>query len=250
MTPPQLRPMTDNHKMMCGCSIYNTSNHFQESLNALQWTKLKTMKDKAENLRRRKIDEFTQAYKSYAIYTFTNNETRHPRCQNAADSILYTQTNDECQFTNWKFVMRKCTACTSIALPGVEIYSSNRAPMITFNTYMTQFTCSHHVILIRGKITTYLDAKGTSKKTCFLCEKLIQAKTPGFARRKLYERVKLFSIQRNIGDFHKDFYIQQIEKLAYHRSYYKIIGEHHVAGVIHKASKSTPGDISTRSDYS
>ena len=34
----------------------------------------------------------------------------------------------------------------------------------------------------------------------------------------MYERVKPFSIQRKIGDFHKDFYIQQIEKLDYHCS--------------------------------
>ena len=27
---PQLRPMTDNRKMMCGCFICNTSNYFQE----------------------------------------------------------------------------------------------------------------------------------------------------------------------------------------------------------------------------
>ena len=32
-------------------------------------------------------------------------------------------------------------------------------------------------------------------------------------------------MQRKIGDFHKDFYIKQIEKLAYHRSYYKILGK-------------------------
>ena len=56
-------------------------------------------------------------------------------------------------------------------------------------------------------------------------------------------------MQRNIGDFHKEFYIKQIEKLAYHRSYYKIFGKHHVADVRHKAFESTPGDISTRSDY-
>ena len=80
-----------------------------------------------------------------------------------------------------------------------------------------------------------MDAKGTSKKTCFLCEQLIQAKTPYFARGRLYERVKLFSIQRKIGDFHKDLYIQQIEKLAYHRSYYKRLGKHYVDDVIHKA---------------
>ena len=96
--------------------------------------------------------------------------------------------------------------------------SSNRAPMIMFDIYMTQFTCSHHGILIHEKITTYLDAKGKSKRTCFLCEELIKTKAPDFARGKIHERIKLFSMQRKIGDFHKDFYIKQIEKLSYHRS--------------------------------
>ena len=64
---------------------------------------------------------------------------------------------------NWICVLRKYTACTSIALPGVERGSSNRAPMIMFNPYMTQFNCSHHGILIREKITIYLYAKGKSK---------------------------------------------------------------------------------------
>ena len=115
--------------------------------------------------------------------------------------------------------MRKCTACTYISLPGAERDSSNRVPIIMFDTYMTQFTCSHHGILICEKITTYLDAKGTSKDNYFLCEQLIQANNPNFTCGRLYERVKLFSIQRNIVAFHRDFYIQQIEKLAYHRSY-------------------------------
>ena len=81
------------------------------------------------------------------------------------------------------------------------------------------FTFSHHGILIREKITTYYDAKWKSKITCFLCEELIKTKTPNFTYWKLHERVKLFSMQRKIGDFHKDFYIKQIKKLAYHRSY-------------------------------
>ena len=88
---------------------------------------------------------------------------------------------------------------------------------------MTQFTCSHHGILIRETITNYLDAKETSKNTCFLCEQLIQAKTPGFTRGRLYNRVTLFSIQHNIGGFYKDLYIQNFEKLAYHQKYYKIL---------------------------
>ena len=34
LAPLQLLPMTDNHKIMCGCAICNTSKYFQESLNA------------------------------------------------------------------------------------------------------------------------------------------------------------------------------------------------------------------------
>ena len=65
----------------------------------------------------------------------------------------------------------------------------------------------------------------------------------------VYERVELVSMQRKIGDFQNEFYIKQIENLAYHHSYYKILGKHHVADVRHKAFESTPGDISTQSDY-
>ena len=63
LAPPQLRPMTDNHKMMCGCAICNTSKYMQESLNAWRPKELKIMKEKAENSRGRGKDELTQAYK-------------------------------------------------------------------------------------------------------------------------------------------------------------------------------------------
>ena len=71
------------------------------------------------------------------------------------------------------------------------------------------FTSLHFNTL---KIITYLDTEGTYKNNCFLCEKIIQSKTPDFTLGILYERVKLFPIQRKIGNFHKYFYIQQIEK--------------------------------------
>ena len=53
---------------------------------------------------------------------------------------------------NWKCVLRKCTVCRAIALPEVEMDTSIRAPMIMFNMYITQFTCSHHGILILEKL--------------------------------------------------------------------------------------------------
>ena len=57
-------------------------------------------------------------------------------------------------------------------------------------------------------------------------------------------------MHRIIGNFHNEFLINQIEKLAYHRGYHKILGKNHVADVRHKAFESTPGDIYSRSDYS
>ena len=42
LAPPQLRPMIDNHKMMCGCAICNTSKYMQESLNAWRRKQLKS----------------------------------------------------------------------------------------------------------------------------------------------------------------------------------------------------------------
>ena len=44
--------MTDNNKMICGCAICNTSEYFQESLNAWRQKQLKIKKDKADNLRK------------------------------------------------------------------------------------------------------------------------------------------------------------------------------------------------------
>ena len=43
------------------------------------------MKDKADNSRGREKDGLTQAYKSYADYSFPKKQNRHPRSKNAAD---------------------------------------------------------------------------------------------------------------------------------------------------------------------
>ena len=80
LASPQLRPMPDHHKTMRGCAICNNSKYSQELLDTRRRKKSKIMKDKADNSRGRKKDELTQAYKSYADYTFPNDETCHPHC--------------------------------------------------------------------------------------------------------------------------------------------------------------------------
>ena len=98
------------------------------------------MQDKENSSCGREKDELTQAYESYDDYAFPNNYTCYPCCKNVAYSVICTPTDDECQLPNYKCVLHKGTACTSITLPGFEIDSSSRAPMIMFNTYMNKFT--------------------------------------------------------------------------------------------------------------
>ena len=73
---------------------------------------------------------------------------------------------------------------------------------------------------------------------------------------RFIKKVNVSSVYDNGGgDVHQpndtvqEFYIKQIEQLAYHRIYYKIIGEYHVDYVRHKMFESTPVDISTQYDY-
>ena len=61
LAPLQLRPMTDNQKIMCGCAICDTSKYFQESLNSWQRKQLKIMKVKADHSLGREKYEITQA---------------------------------------------------------------------------------------------------------------------------------------------------------------------------------------------
>ena len=77
---------------------------------------IKIMKEKADNSRERGKDELTQAYKSYADYAFPEKQTRHPCCENAADSVLCKPMIDEYKFRNWKCVLRKCIFCRAISL--------------------------------------------------------------------------------------------------------------------------------------
>eukprot|EP00978_Attheya_sp_CCMP212_P013623 scaffold34204_cov39-Attheya_sp.AAC.6 len=53
LVPPELRPMTDRHKIMCGCTICNTSKYLQTSLNAWRCKHMKHMEVQANASRSR-----------------------------------------------------------------------------------------------------------------------------------------------------------------------------------------------------
>ena len=52
-------------------------------------------------------------YKSHAEYAFPEKQTRHPRFENAADSVLCTPNNDECKFSQLEMFSAEvyCMSC-------------------------------------------------------------------------------------------------------------------------------------------
>ena len=148
---------------MCSCAICNNSKYFQEFLNAWRRKQLKIMKDKADNSCGSKIYELTQSYKSYADYVFLKNETRHSRCemQQIVVFVHRLMMNFNCPIGN--------LYCGSV-LPVLLLFSQELKEIhqtelqLLCLTRILLNTCSHHGILIREIITTYLDARGTSKQ--------------------------------------------------------------------------------------
>jgi hypothetical protein len=248
IAPPQLRQMSDRHKLMCGCEYCTTSKYLQESLNAWRLSHIKRMQVKANATGRRRRSSHLQAYKQYTEFVYPNDTHRHPMCQNAADSVMCKPVGD-ISLPNWKCVLRQCPNCHHIDVPPLELDCSDTAPTIIFQTYMKQMRCAIHGVLTPHNIMSVHVRGQQYKKVCLPCENTFQeASTNGFQRGKLTIRKKLFKLERSIGEFHRSFYIPSIEKLAYHRSYYRILGKHHVAAVRHETFISRPGDISTRSD--
>eukprot|EP00978_Attheya_sp_CCMP212_P030587 scaffold112901_cov35-Attheya_sp.AAC.1 len=129
LVPPELRPVTVRHKIMCGCTICNTSKYLQTSLNAWRRKQMKHMEVQANASRSRSKATLLEAYTSYADFVFPDNEPRHPHCENAADSVLCPPTTAY-SLPKWKCVLRQCQSCMTIAIPALELDTSRTAPMI------------------------------------------------------------------------------------------------------------------------
>eukprot|EP00978_Attheya_sp_CCMP212_P028595 scaffold99190_cov42-Attheya_sp.AAC.2 len=133
LVPPELRPMTDSHKIMCGCTTCNTSKYLQTSLNAWRRKHMKHMEAQSNASRSRAKATLLEAYTNYAEFVFPDNEPRHPRCEDAADSVVCAPIT-EYNLPNWKCVLRRCSSCSTIAIPALELDISSTAPMIMFHT--------------------------------------------------------------------------------------------------------------------
>ena len=117
---------------------------------------------------------------------------------------------EEHGFPKWLCVLRKCKYFGPLVNHKIETDVSEGAPIIHLNTHPKQGYCSIH-----GVVPTY-------STTCHTCDTTTETDVvPG----NLTFRKNFFKLEKNIGEFHQDYYIPSIERFVNHRFYYKIIGK-------------------------
>jgi len=232
--PKQIRRMKEHHKQMCGCDYCNTATSMQISLNAWRKTKMKILTTALASVRPSRRRQTLEAQvQSYNDFVSPQGEERHSRASLAAASMMCTST-EEHGLPKWSCVLRQCNDCGPLICHAIETDISDSAPIIQFNTYLKQGYCSIHGVLPTRSIL------------CVVCD---SNNDTDVAHGKLTFRKKLFKLEKKIGEFHRDYYLPSIERLVYHRAYYKILGKNNVAAIRQDAFQSSPGSIATRSDY-
>ena len=115
LLPPQLKKMSAQYKVMCGCECYISAKNIHSLLLSWRDRYLKKIKDKSQNSQSRRSGE-----KSYHIYeTYENTVMPHGRhiyakSYDMANATLCTYPQSDHALPHWKCVLRCCAKCPCI----------------------------------------------------------------------------------------------------------------------------------------
>ena len=212
LLPPQLRPMTERHKLMCGCETCLVPDSHQRSLNAFRGRLKHALAAKANAMpsagrrpaKQRKAAALLAAKNYQPSLNFNPPVPWHLKPGLALGEIQCQPCHDGHGFPHWDCVLRCCDACPEYPIPKEEQGTDDDTPKIRFHVYMTVTECTKH-----GKITP-------GAKLCDLCK---ADPSPSSAKKvpKVRSRKHLTEMCTAIGTFHKEHYLPALEKLAYHR---------------------------------
>jgi hypothetical protein len=233
LLPPQLKPMTEKHKQMCGCETCLVPDSHQKTLNAWRSRHKREMTAKANAMPagRAKTTALQQALNYQKTLNLNPPTPWHLKPGLALDEI-------QCQpvangLPRWDCVMRCCDKCPAYPVPAEEKGTDENDPKIKFHVYQTVTECTKHGVIAPGS------------KVCVQCQ---ADPSPPAKAPKVRSRKHLTLLERPIGVFHRDYYLPSLEKLAYHRPHCRILSKDHCGNARLAAFKRRPS-VRTRRDY-
>ena len=141
-----------------------------------------------------------------------------------AKAKICAYSHSDHMLSHWKCVLRCCAKHTSINIPDQELDDQypDTITSIRFHIYHIIECCTKH-----GRLPL------TDKKVCRKCQQDTDSRQPT----KIYTRKKLVMMETTIYIFHTSFYIQKIQKLAFHIPHVQILGITHCGDSRLTASK-------------
>ena len=145
LLPPQLKQMSAQYKVMCGCECCIYSKHIHASLLSWRYRYFKAKMFKTEGLEKKKIC----IYETYKNIVMPHGCHIYAKASDMAQDTMcaYPQSNNA--LPHWKFVFRWCANCSCVNLPDQETDDqySYTTHSIRFHIYHIIARCTDHGII-------------------------------------------------------------------------------------------------------
>jgi hypothetical protein len=178
-----------------------------------------------KEIRKKQSDDYREA-------VYSNETHRHPKPKDTLAAIQCRNIKGF-DFPAMHCILHTCRRCPTYLLLHKERFLTDVDTPIAFHIYHKFSRCRIHGILEDGV------------KECLFCEScraLPANKKPG----KFLQRKHLTLLKRSISVFFKEHYLPLLEKYAYHRAHFVLLGKYET-GALRKPALM-PGDAETR-DY-
>ena len=212
--PKNIKPMSKQKRLLCGCESCITADLLQSSLNAWRQKHLKRLEHVMNSRSRLRLGAtYIYRWNRYKDQAFPGGNVLHTKASRAAFSTMCPFPVENIDIPKWHCVLKCCRNCPSLLVPDEEKTENAQSTKIKFHVYRDVSRCS---------ICGVLPFDG--RKLCMTCNNQADPSLKG----RLHTKKEIVLLEETITSFHQNYYMPSIEKLAYHLAHVRILGSNHV----------------------
>ena len=232
--PPQLKPISESQKQMCGCECCTVMRMHHDSLLKYRKTVFEEYSNKRTMITRRQSSEFG-SFDRYMCEVMVDNQPLFPKARDVIDSMTCKAVNN-LSLPKWKCIMGRCDICPVPSLPQMELDENSPLRTICYCSYKYHVKCKLHGVLMNGSVT------------CDKCDNEVKSKVLEKPE-KIVRRKEITLLESSISSFHKDVYIPMLQKFKYHIAIVSILSKNHCKKLRCEAFKENPSWMLSERDY-
>ena len=234
MLPPQLKPISEYQKQMCGCECCTVMRMHHESLlkfrkrECEQYSQNSTTRTRSKSLER-------ISFNDYLSEIMVDNRPVFPKARDVLKSMTCEIARDQC-LPRWKCVMGRCTLCPFPSLPQMELLANSPLRTICYGAYRYHSKCKLHGLL------------SNHSNICDKCTSAVDLNLME-SPEKIVRRKEITLLESSIYSFHNEVYIPMLHKFKYHIAIVSILNKNYCKKMRCDAFKNNLNWIISERDY-